>query len=871
MTEIRTLPIRVAPVPGEALDSWLEAVAARSHTAWADLLTAVGLLKASTAQSSNWVFKLRPQETAAIATATGIAATSIAAMTLARFDEAAVSIDTRSRKVLRTFPWGRGRGSRYCPGCLADTGGRWQLSWRLGWSFVCARHQCLLVDHCPGCGQRPRLRTMPGDVVPMPGHCNKPGHGTTGRALKRCGTDLTATPVTRFPADHPVLCAQRTVYDVIDAGTAEFGIYATSPRPTVTALADIRAVAGRVLAYGSGDSLSRVLPADLLAAHGETARERPTPAADPRQARRPGLVAPARAATAAVGVTAALAALTKPSIGTAGDALRWLIIDARERGRAVNATNIGWGQGTSPTLTAVQLAALAPLLRPSEQLRYRTASSMPGRPATRSSRSQQLVRRTPTMLWEPWSLPLALPGCHQHQLRLAVSAVLLLIGTRLRLQEAAEVLNSPIDHQGISRVVAMFENHSDWPLFQDALTRMSDYLADTEIPIDYRRRRTLDYTDLLPDSVWRQICRGAGTPGQGASRARVARCFLFERLSGMPASAAPDAVDQNLFRTRTADFPQHLTPELATALHEYAADFLAHQHIHDEPPSWQPPIALLDDLRLPIPDPKRVDIDKLHRLVRQEDRSLGAVADVLGTTLDTVRHLLEIHPAPARQPATAHEARAQGRAYMVARSALSRETFIVLYQQQRISLREIAAGVGVSRKTLARLAHDYDIPLREPHHHARIHIDRDWLYDQYVNQRRTLPDLARDTGMSTANMARWAKHHEIPLRPRGGPSHSASLDANMAAADAPINLQPTLTGIGGWERLQRFAAACRYPTLTIAAEELGVGKAALVTQINRLERELGGPLLNRAERNRPMTTTTLGEEILAAIRVASGQ
>ena len=40
---VRPLPIRVSPHPGEGLDSYLEAVAARHHAAWGDVLDAVGL------------------------------------------------------------------------------------------------------------------------------------------------------------------------------------------------------------------------------------------------------------------------------------------------------------------------------------------------------------------------------------------------------------------------------------------------------------------------------------------------------------------------------------------------------------------------------------------------------------------------------------------------------------------------------------------------------------------------------------------------------------------------------------------------------------------------------------------------------------
>ena len=42
-TPVRALPIHLAPLPGEALDSWLEALAHRLHTRLGDLLAAVGL------------------------------------------------------------------------------------------------------------------------------------------------------------------------------------------------------------------------------------------------------------------------------------------------------------------------------------------------------------------------------------------------------------------------------------------------------------------------------------------------------------------------------------------------------------------------------------------------------------------------------------------------------------------------------------------------------------------------------------------------------------------------------------------------------------------------------------------------------------
>ena len=180
-----------------------------------------------------------------------------------------------------------------------------------------------------------------------------------------------------------------------------------------------------------------------------------------------------------------------------------------------------------------------------------------------------------------------------------------------------------------------------------------------------------------------------------------------------------------------------------------------------------------------------------------------------------------------------------------------------------MSLRDIAATVGVAARSSPAWPATTTCHCANPAEYARKTVDRDWLYDQYVTKRRALPDIAEEAGMSTANMARWAETHAIPMRGRGGPSHSANLAAQRAVTDAPELIRPALAGIGGWERLHRFAAAARHGTLTVAAEELGVHQFTLVNQINRIERELGMKLLIRAERGRPMELTEDGARVAA--------
>ncbi|MUL67063.1 hypothetical protein BOO86_21500 [Mycobacterium sp. CBMA 234] len=861
MTNVRTLPIRVAPLPGEAIDSWLEAVAARCHSVWCDVLDAVGLERGGGGVIvSPWVLQTLPHETISISDASCVKPSVVEAMTLSHYADRALRINTERRAINKAFPWGRASASRYCPQCLAETGGRWQLKWRLGWSFACLTHNCLLADTCPSCRELQRRRPLSVDMIPVPGTCAGAAAGAAGRAAPRCGADLTATAVTSFPAEHAVIEGQRIVYDIIDSGVGQFGIYKDSPQPVLGVLSDIRALAGRVLAYADDQELADRVAPDLLAAY------RAVPIDSVKQTNprvKPGLAAPATAQATAVGVTAALTTLNQLDVTSAGRSMRWMVDSGRSRGLDVNPSTIGWGRSITPTLTAVQLAALDHQLQPSRQLRYRTATPSPRRPQTDSEYSDQLLRSVPTMFWPAWSLHLAVPNCEQRVYRSAQSAALLLVGTKLTIRAAGRLLDAPAGGSAISRVLGLMQD-GDWNATCAVLTTLADYLVETGSPIDYQRRRKLDYADLLPDDVWKRICRETATPGRGTARARIVRGYLFEQLSTLPASAAPFTVDSYEFRSKTADFPRSLTPELLTALNEHCMIFLASNGIGDEPLTWHPPATIIDNLVLPGDDPQRDRINDLHRLVRIEDGALGDVANALNTTLDTVRYLLGRTPAPADDAPIGGPARRRFSSYRRARSALPPHRFSELYVEQKHGLGYISELVGADRKAVAQLAAEYGIALR-PHGRLAL-VDRDWLYEQYVKRERPMTDLARDCDVGVTTMTRWAVSYGIPLRTRGPSPSYLRRTAAAAATGAPEVLQPAFVTPGAWDRLYRFADAAGFQTLTEAAECLDLPQFVLVRQINRLEHDFGTKLLNRALRGQPMTLTQHGECVVRAVR-----
>ena len=761
MTPVRTLPIRVAPLPGEAIDSWLEAIAHRTGTAFVELDAALRPddTVAERVRGSLWPVHLPPRDMDIIAAAADLPAAVVEAMTLARYDGVALSLDGRKGRS-GGWHWGRGHRSRYCPDCLADSGGRWQLHWRLGCVFACTEHRCLLADTCPHCGNFPRRHRPRGALVPSPGRCAHPSAGTAAPSrLIRCGADLASAPVTRLRADHPALRAQQRVLDVLAAGHATFGVYADHPHPARAVLADLHAIASRILAYGTAEEIADRVPADL--AHALTGIRSSSASSAPASTRRSELSSAGGATATAVAVTAAAAILDRSDIADAGESLRWLVHGGRRLGRQVDAGVMGdWGSATSTRLAAIQLAALRPLfVRAVDQLRYRSAAAVPSHPSASTTAVGDAVRRIPTLLWPQWSLRCTVPPCSPAQVRPALSTALLLVGTTLTVGEAADRLGSAVRAGGVTRTLARLRNAPRWDDTLTALTRLADHLAAEPPPIDYDRRRRLDYRALLPEGLWHKICRRTGTPPGAGQKADFARCLLFERLSGLPASRSPFLADDYDVRAKLSGFPRTLTPALAALLDEAAHQFLDDQGLGKEPVAWHPPLHLLDGLDLPGPDPGAVDLAALHDLTRHEHTSLSEIARQLGTTLDVIRYLLENHPAPASP--TAAERFGRRAAHTAAEEALSRTQFVDLYCVQRRTLAEIAAMIGVSRKSAGRLARHHGITPTV----GGPPVDPAWFHDQYVTQRRTLRELGHEVGRSVPRMSRIAKQYGIPIRP----------------------------------------------------------------------------------------------------------
>lgn len=45
-----------------------------------------------------------------------------------------------------------------------------------------------------------------------------------------------------------------------------------------------------------------------------------------------------------------------------------------------------------------------------------------------------------------------------------------------------------------------------------------------------------------------------------------------------------------------------------------------------------------------------------------------------------------------------------------------------------------------------------------------MYRDKDWLYEQYIVNKRSTTDIAKEVGVSHKTISRWAKRHGIELR-----------------------------------------------------------------------------------------------------------
>lgn len=668
-------------------------------TTWGDLVEGIGLASRHEQRRRDYVAAalrgLSVSQLAAVSYSTGVDADVLRSMTFsALLDQSTRGAGARSVPP-NSLLWLRGFRSRYCASCLLESGGRWSLRWRLRWGFACERHRCLLQDLCPDCRRTQRTEPPPSGLVPKLGHCTRKLFGANGRSAARCDGELSSADSLVLDYAHPALQAQAAIDQALETGSADFGVYRQSPVSFADLIADFAALGGRVLAYASTTDLKALLPADIVGNHVEAqagqARDKPA-----------RVTADSTAGATALAAAAAWSMLTPPTTRAAAERLRWLIESNRKCGVAVRASGVGWGRGVSAVVRGVQLAALEPFMVPSDQLRYRIPCDIPS-----AGLAQSATDRIPALLWASWSLPLRCSGVGHSELRGGLSAAVALVGVRAPLAEIVTELGSTVTVRGVLRILQRLHASPRWGETRSAITSYAEFLNDQPPPIEYRRRRLLSCSGLLPDVVWDDLCPRIGFGAGRGTRLRLVRSWLFERLTTLPAENSPWSIDSAAFRSTLSTMSLWMTAELVESLDQYALEFLRDRGIRGEPVVWWPS-------RRPGSDgftSSAFDAESLHRWIgSRKPRSFADLVQYFGIDADVARAVLDEHPVGASWLGAGIDIASSPRGPQ----GLSRRDFDILYDQRRWGLSRIAAHTGLSRRAVTKLAGSYGIDLRPP-------------------------------------------------------------------------------------------------------------------------------------------------------------
>ena len=677
------IPIRLPPLPGEALDSWLETYAHLLHVAVRDIFALAGvdwdrLTSDDEPQHKLWLYQLDEPGLAALSTVTGIPAATLADMTLARYEGTGLAAVTAAPGMPRTPRWWRQPiGSRYCPRCLAANGGRWMLTWRIPWTFACTSCQVLLADTCPDCGRRHR-RTRTGqprrpgccDLTGLPLPPPRPQRG----GIMSCISDPAQTAAIALPAGGRVLRAQQHTGALVAAlltARGQPGHMAAQQQH----LDDIHAVAHAAISALHGPAAP---PATVSAVLDELGAQPGIPGRPGEHAAIDALTGPAHgrrrqfAPVVAFGVTIADVMLHDRRGDPDPLIAAWLADNEAGRKKTSGPANMlaRWNQA-SPALQTALAKPLASRLDTFCQLRYRALAGPARIPDP--ARADEHVRALPSLLWPGWALRLIPPGGFDFLRYRSGLGVMLAVASAGAdsYRTAQELLGlQPVHGNRFASFTARLRKHQVLEPVAAAICQLARKLDQHGTPIDYARRRRRFSRAQLDVTSWRRQRHLLTHPDTRAHRRHLgradlpaapveehlARLRLIELLTGTHPCYLPGPLRLPGRRgPGYAEFVFTLPEPMAGFLHQRASSLLRHAGI-SEPVTWEPPFGWVTGItwpgaRHPAPQPpagtsaqvaSRPEAPGTDRLRALTAQGFGPrkIAWITGCSEPTIRQLL---------------------------------------------------------------------------------------------------------------------------------------------------------------------------------------------------------------------------------------
>ena len=853
----RRLPITVPPLAGEALDSWIEAYARRLQTCSRGLLNHLGL---PGCQPRHMVVLLTDTERDTLAAATGTDAATLDAMTLRRFDRVAVTINPRRRIVEQPPTWRRHTGSRYCPACLAADGGRWQLTWRLPWTFACLRHHRLLADACPAC----RRRTHPD----RPGHRGEPSRPGTctapaarhnrGPHTPACAHPLTDVATATLPPGGVVEQAARHIHQLIHtavgvrtdstiAGTADSAIEARRGLDDLFLLAHRALAALHQDAAPVSDSIRHVV--------GECGPTIPPPF-------RP--LGPLQAHTVAVGATLAVIAHTGDGTGdeTSDALLRWIVDQHHQLAAPEPNMLLRRWRHCGPALAARVLALFADTLRPQDRLAYATATPRPRFPQPGHTAPVRRAAALPALLWPAWSIRL-IPATHGgdnalDSSRAALAALTLIPGTRVSYRHAADLLGG---YTGPAAVGDMLQTVAADQLDTTiaAITQLADTLDEGGTPIDYARRRALFTTGTSVD----RPSYAALTATYGWRPPSRLQLHLLDRHLAilLTGTAATTRVGPTRWGTANAFNP--LTVALPAVVRRFVHDQarrLLHAHHIDEPLTWQPePPPRQPHPPWPGVDPDRIDPRAFAAAFAEHAnaaRPLARLHEATGLSPIHLRICTELFDLD--MPDTDWDTLADDPDGDPGGHLLNPARLRHLYHDRQLPLHDIAHRCLTTEPVIRRIlsASGTHLPAHRP---RRKPVTGEWFHQHYLSTGKTLRQAAAEAGVCRNTATKYARLHNIPTGPHAPPANPfASWPARHTPVPAVV---AACSGPRGVDYVRQVLHMRRFRTQRVAAAALGIHETVLMRHRQNVERAAGIRIFQPAT---PLIPTPDGERFLHA-------
>jgi len=813
------LPYVVTPRPGEALDSWIEAYARELVVTARDFLAFIGLPRA---YPERMTVKLLPEERDILARHTGVSPKRLRTMTLKPLDGVTVTLRHTTRGLASPPHWRRHKGSRFCPPCLAESGGRWQLAWRSPWAFVCLRHHVLLVDDCPAGGHRPHPAGRHPAGVTSAGRCTMARDlpGTSSLARYPCGADLTSAQPEQIPASGLIVTAQHSIDRAVHRATKRGAdqqeldeVFYLAWRSLAT-LHDqdepVPPAVTRVLAELGGR-----VPAPLTGLSNEDAHH--------------------------VAVGTALARIMRDAAHPDSDTvLAWV---ARSYLHKEGQTQLQdklrpWRQACSAPVTARALRVIDTRLRPMDRLRYATPTRTPSPPSAPTELIENRAAMVPTTLWPSWSMRL-MPhatggplGTKTAEFRAALSGLLLMPRSASRTySDALAFLGNPVPGSFVRSITTRLDKQHLSPLLS-ALCQLADALDTHGSPIDYRRRRELAHrTDLLIDrEMFRQL---AGQQGwkRWSERAFAAMDSYVRALVTTDHLSDPGPGSKGRMRAQRTALRFRADPPLRAFLYQQAEDHVRRLGI-DEPLTWEPPGHWVKGIDWPGIDPTMVSRREFRRQTYR-NATLAETSSALGIGIEHVRLYSEITGL------TSTGKKKRGKPLGPKAPPPSTTTLRELYEEQGLSLEQLRKETGCSLAVLKTALTHSGIYVRKPgaDPKAARAIDPIWLHEQYVDLMRSCGEIADDIGASSSTIRNRAKRQGIWQEHRGSvPPGFTEITSDMKLSHI---VRLAFTGKASVQRMTQLCTLLNAPSMEAASRELAMPRAEFVRKLRAVESTSG--------------------------------